>query len=128
MKVILGFIFSFYTTLVLAQTDPDRGRQFELKGKLIGKVSLPPDCGIIAWATVIEFEVIEFSDSDYKTTTIPVIFACPEFYKSDFFQVGQVYTVTVGNEKSGGVIMNESILEKYNLKDRLWAIKAEKIK
>lgn len=117
------------TSVTFAQTDSIRGRQFQLKGKLINEISLPPHCGTIAFATVIEFEIIEFSDSDYKSNTVGVIFTCPEFYKDNFFQVGATYIMTVADENQadfGWAILNESKLEKYKLNKKLWVVKAAK--
>jgi hypothetical protein len=116
--------------LTFGQTDKAvRGQQFKLKGKIINEVSLTPDCGTIAWATVIEFEIIEFSDSDYKSNAIGVIITCPEFYKANFFKVGQTYTITLADENQadfGWTIPNESTLDKYKLKKRLWVLKADR--
>ena len=65
-----------------------------------------------------EFEIIEFSDSNYKLDSIGVIFTCPEFYENGFFEVGKTYTITVADENQadfGWSIPNESILTKYKL-------------
>ncbi len=117
------------TAIGFAQSDSIRGNQFELKGKIINEISLTPHCGIIAWGTVIEIKIIEFSDSNYKLDTIGVIFTCPEFYDDGFFEVGKTYTITVADENQadfGWTIPNESILTKYKLEKKLWVIKADK--
>lgn len=118
------------TLLTFGQTDRAvRGQQFQLKGKIIHDVSLTPDCGTIAWGTVIEFEIIEFSDPDYKSRSIGVIVTCPEFYKDNFFQVGETYTITVADENQADftwTVPNESSLEKYKLKKKLWVVKADR--
>ena len=119
----------FVTAIGFAQTDSIRGNQFELKGKIIKEISLTPHCGIVAWGTVIEFEIIEFSNSNYILDSICVIFTCPEFYDDGFFEVGKTYTITVADENQadfGWSIPNESILTKYKLDKRLWVIKADK--
>ncbi|WP_420572965.1 hypothetical protein [Kordia sp.] len=106
-----------------------RGNQFELKGKIINKISETPHCGIIAWGTVIEFEIIKFSDTTYKRDSIGVIFTCPEFYKDGFFEVGKIYTMIIADENQadfGWTIPNESILTKYKLDKKLWVIKVDK--
>ncbi len=123
MTVILVSAIGF------GQTDSIRGNQFELKGKIINEISLTPHCGYFAFGTVIEFEIIEFSDLNYKLDSIAVIFTCPEFYEDGFFEVGNTYTITVADENQadfGWTIPNESILIKYKLDDKLWVIKADK--
>ena len=117
------------TAIGFAQTDSIRGNQFELKGKIINEISLTPHCGYIAFGTVIELEIIEFSDSNYKLDSIGVIFTCPEFFEDGFFEVGKSYTITVADENQadfGWSIPNESILTKYKLSKKLWVIKAVK--
>lgn len=119
----------FISAIGFGQTDSIRGNQFELKGKIINEISLTPNCGTFAWGTVIEFEIIKFSDSNYKFESIAVIFTCPEFYKDGFFEVGKTYTITVSDENQadfGWSIPNESILTKYKLNKKLWVIKADK--
>lgn len=116
---------------VFAQTKTVRGNTFELTGKIINQISLTPHCGTIAWGTVIEFKIVKFSDLNYKTDTIAVVFTCPEFYKDDFFKVGQLYKVTIADENQadfGWTIPNEAILKKYKMEKKLWVISAEKLK
>ncbi|TRZ43125.1 hypothetical protein [Robertkochia solimangrovi] len=128
-RIITILTLIFISTIGFAQTDSIRGNQFELKGKIINEISLTPHCGTIAWGTVIEFEIIEFSDSNYKLDSIGVIFTCPEFYEDGFFEVGKTYTITVADENQadfGWTIPNESILTKYKLDKKLWVIKTDK--
>lgn len=124
-------ILCLSTTEAFSQTDSVRGQQFELTGKIINEVELTPHCGIIAWGTVIEFEIVKFSKSDYKLTTIGLIFTCPEFYKDNFFQIGQTYNILVADQNQadfGWTIPNQSLLDKYKLDKKLWVIKADRIK
>jgi len=128
-RIITILTLIFMSAIGFAQTDSIRGNQFALKGKIINEISLTPHCGTIAWGTVIEFEIIEFSDSDYKLDSIGVIFTCPEFYDDGFFEVGKTYTITVADKNQadfGWTIPNESILTKYKLDKKLWVIKADK--
>ncbi|NQY74107.1 MAG: hypothetical protein HRT90_05025 [Candidatus Margulisbacteria bacterium] len=130
MKRLISILtLIFMTAIGFAQTDSIRGNQFELKGKIINEISLTPHCGHIAFGTVIELEIIEFSDSNYKLDSIGVIFTCPEFFEDEFFEVGKSYTITVADENQadfGWSIPNESILTKYKLSKKLWVIKAVK--
>jgi hypothetical protein len=130
MKGIITLLTLIFTaTIGFAQTDSIQGNQYELKGKIINEIALTPHCGTIAWGTVIEFEIIEFSKSDYTLDAIGVIFTCPEFQGDGFFEVGKIYTLTVLDENQAGFswsIPNESLLEKYDLDKKLWAIGVEK--
>ncbi len=86
------FTFMFLTTVGFSQTDSIRGPQFELTGNIINEIPRTPHCGYSGFGTVIKFELIELSDSNYKLDSIGLVFTCPEFYKDDFFEVGETYT------------------------------------
>ncbi|MDQ3110480.1 MAG: hypothetical protein M3R17_11350 [Bacteroidota bacterium] len=129
-RVIAVLLFLFSGMLATAQSDSIKGNQFTLKGRIINKISLTPDCGYLAFGTVIEFEIIEFSDTSYAKKNIGVIFTCPEFYEKDFFEIGNVYEMKIADENQaefGWTIPNEKILGKYQLKSKLWVISAKKI-
>nr|WP_321453088.1 hypothetical protein [uncultured Carboxylicivirga sp.] len=111
-----------------AQTDSIRGNRVELEGRLINEISMTPNCGYIAWATVIEVEIKKCSNSKYELDSVGVIVTCPEFYDNGFFKAGKTYTLEVSDENQadfGWTIPNDSILDKYNLDKRLWVIRAE---
>lgn len=111
------------------QSDTTQGNQFELKGVIVNDVSLTPHCGTIAWGTVIEFEIIQFTDTSYSLDSIGIIAACPEFYGDNFFEVGKEFKLVVVDENQadfGWTIHNESILSKYGLKKKLWLVSVEK--
>lgn len=130
-KITTILILSFFTLVGFSQNDSIRGNQFELNGQLINEIKLTPHCGTIAWGTVIEFKIDEFSDSSYRLDSIGVIFTCPEFYKDNFFEIGKTYKITVADENQADfdwVVPNESILSKYDLKKKLWVIDAQKEK
>jgi hypothetical protein len=114
----------------IAQSDSIKGNQYLLKGKFINEISLSPYCGGIAFATVIEFKIISFSDSSWHGKQIAVIFTCPEFYGKDFFERGKKYEVVVSDQNQvnfSWTIINGQVLKKYNLKYKPWVIKAKKI-
>ena len=130
-KNITLLILSFMTIVGFSQNDSIRGNQFELKGQIINEINLTPHCGTIAWGTVLEFILMEFSDSSYKLDSIGLIFTCPEFYKDGFFEIGKIYKIKVADENQvdfDWVIPNESILTKYDMKKKLWVIDAQKEK
>lgn len=119
----------FISVIGFGQTDSIRGNQFELKGKIINEILLTPHCGVFAWGTVIEFEIIEYSDSNYRLESIGVVIPCPEFYEDGFLEVGKTYEITVADENQADfdfIIPNESILTKYKFDKMLWVIKADK--
>jgi hypothetical protein len=128
MKKIIGIlILVFWTSIGIAQTDSVRGKTYELKGQIINEVSLSPHCGTIAWGTVIEFKIIEFSNPNYKSDSIGIIVTCPEFYNENFFEVGKVYTLVIADKNQASfewVIPNKSLLDKYQLYENLWVIEA----
>ena len=129
MKNTLLILTFIITSLIgFAQTDLING-SYELKGKIINHISLPPDCGYVAWGTVIEFEIIQFTNPNYKSKSIGVIFRCPESYGDDFFEIGKTYTMSVVENSQTNFswnIPNKSILKKYNLNKELIVFKAEK--
>ena len=82
-----------------AQTDSKNGTEYKLKGKLInGFDGLTPSCGILAWVTVVEFEILDFSYPEYKNKRIPVIFTCPNSKMSKSFKVGEIYELTLTDQ------------------------------
>lgn len=128
-RIIIILSLILIASIGFAQTEAIRGNQFELTGKIIKEIGYSPHCGSIAWATVIEFEIIEFSDRNYKQTSIPIIFTCPEFYGEEFFELGKTYTMTLTDENQADfswAILNDSILTKYPLDKKLWVLKTEK--
>lgn len=129
-KLISTLILILFSSVGCSHFDSIRGDVFTLKGRIINEIQLPFYCGSTAWGTVIEFEIINFSDSDYKLDSIGVIFTCPEFYGKGFFVVGEIYYITLADENQadfGFVIPNKYKLEKYNLDDNLWVLEAHKV-
>lgn len=127
-KIVTILFLSLLTLVGLSQNDSIRGNKFVLNGKIINEITLTPPCGIFAWGTVIEFKIIEFSDSSYKLDSIGIIVTCPEFYKEGFFETENTYKIIVTDENqadSDWIVPNDTILSKYALKKKLWAIDAQ---
>ncbi len=127
----LFLLFLLVSSWNFAQKEKVRGKQFELTGTIINEVGLSPHCGIFAFATVIEFHIQSFSDANYNSDSIAVIFTCPEMYGADFFQKGAQYQITVADENPadfGWMLVNQEALKKYNLPKKLWVLEAEKVK
>ncbi|WP_035846441.1 hypothetical protein [Crocinitomix catalasitica] len=128
VKLYLILLFGLIHIVGIAQNDTVEIVSYELKGKLINEVNLPPHCGYFLFATVFEFEIIEYSDSNYMYKSIGVHFTCPEFNKKNFFEVGSIYKIRIVDEAASvDHITNVSVLEKYDLAQNLWAEKVKKI-
>lgn len=102
----------------------------EIKGKIINEISLTPHCGYIAFATVIEFEIINSDLKNYEKKTIPIIIKCPEFYKENFFDKKSTYRIKITDNSQtefGWNIPNIKIYEKQKIGKEFWAVSIEKI-
>lgn len=124
LTLLLLFLSSFLTVGQDHQVN-----EYQLRGKMIHEVVLPPPCGVLASAVVIELEIIEFSNEGYPIDSVPVIFTCPDFKGEGYFEVGSIYQLTVTDSNTAGFgwgIYNKYILENYPLEKRLWVDKAVK--
>lgn len=113
-----------------SQKDSILGKQFQLTGKITGRVQLTPPCGTIAWGTVIEFEVTELIGMSYPNKKIGIIVTCPEFYKDNFFKKGKTYQVVFSDKNQAGfewVIPNKDLLKKNVLSFDPYAVSVKKV-
>jgi hypothetical protein len=127
-KAWITSILIIISTIGYSQTNPSSEAKFKLTGKLINEIVFPPHCGYEAWGLIIEFKIIEYSNSKYTSDTIGVIFTCPEFYEDDFFETGKTYTLNLSNVNKSNFswnIFNDSLLSKYDKK--LWVTDAKKL-
>ncbi|MCJ7932719.1 MAG: hypothetical protein MUW56_03545 [Chryseobacterium sp.] len=131
---LLFFILILGTSLSFSPKRME-SRKYKLTGKIVSDISLPPGCGYIAYATVIEFEIIDSNIKNYIDKTIPIIVKCPEFYGDHFFEKDKIYTLNIINKINiiyanqtdfGWTIPNISIQNKYNLDKKLWAVSIKK--
>ena len=102
----------------------------EIEGKIINEILLTPHCGYIAFATVIEFEIINSDLKNYEHKSIPIIIKCPEFYKENFFNKKNTYKIKITNNSGtefGWNIPNLKISENYKLGREFWSFSIEKI-
>jgi len=129
IKTITLIFFLFTTLIGFTQKDSFSNKEYKFKGRIINEITLTPHCGYMAFGTVIEFEIIEFSNSEYNSDTIGVIFTCPEFYKKNFFKVGEIYSLTLKEKNQATFtysVPNINLLKKYNLDNYLLVVKAKK--
>ena len=131
MKQAINIFFWLITGITAyGQTDTVRGKQFQLTGRIAGKVQLTPGCGIIAWGTVVEFEIIELSGMTYTKKNIGIIITCPEFYKKGFFEKGKTYQVVFSDKNQanfGWVIPNKDLLKKNGILFDPYAVSIKKM-
>ena len=95
-----------------------KNEDIRLTGKSVGEIHLMPPCGIFAWATVLEFEVINIIGLTYKNKNIEIIVGCPDMYGDGFFENGKLYQVTFslsGKSDSSWIIPNRNLLKKNHL-------------
>lgn len=102
---------------------------YTLKGKLINEFdNTTPYCGIIAFATVVEFEIIDFSDKEYLPKKIPVIFTCPASIDKSQYRLGEIYEFILTDENPAlfewsFLESKEDILNRYDLNKKYWFVK-----
>ena len=119
MKSLLIAISIFtFTFNSVAQDTPER---YMFTGKLVSVPANVAACGTIAAAYAYVFEVTMISDDNYTQATIPIIVKCPDFLGDNFFKEGATYKMELFNTSSDGYsIMNEDVLEPYNLDHNYW--------
>ncbi|KPH12881.1 hypothetical protein [Chryseobacterium sp. ERMR1:04] len=128
---IFTLAFILISSAYSSQRTRIKGNKYEITGKLINNVSLPPNCGYFAFATVMEFEIISTTMKNYHDKVIPVIVRCPEFYGENFFKSDNIYNLKIADKKQADfswTVSNINIARKYNLEKDLWVTNAEKQK
>lgn len=132
MKFILPIILILIIGInANCQSDSIRGKQFQLIGKLENKVQMTPDCGTIAWGTVVEFQVIDLKDIVYSKKNSWIIITCPEFFKDNFFKKGKKYQILFSDKNQADfdwVIPNKDLLKKNELSFYPYAVSIKKLR
>lgn len=103
----------------------------ELIGRIIKDISMPGNCGYIAFATILEIEILESGLKDYEQKHIPLIVKCPQFFGEKFFNKNDIYKIKISDKSKtdfGWTIPNINELDKYNLTKKLWVTDIEKYK
>jgi hypothetical protein len=132
-KIAIIFTFLIYCLQAEAQISTQNKNLFQLEAKMISGLDKGAGCGRFKLATVLEFQIIKFSDKTYKMRNIGIVIRCAEFYGKDFFEVGKTYklNVEIEKEKKTGdnfdyTIQNMRTLEKYKTENIFWAISISK--
>ena len=131
MKQIFAIIIILLTGLVAdGQKDSILGKQFQLTGRIKAEVQRPPDCGIFAWGTVVEFEVIKLSGMKYAKKTIGIIITCPELYENISFVKGQTYQIVFSDKNQDPfewLVPNINLLKNYDLSFEPYAVSVKTV-
>lgn len=127
MKNII-IVFILLCTVTFQAQNKD---EYILEGQQISNLYDGAGCGYLKLATIVEFKIINFSDTNYKNTEIGIIIPCTEFYGENFFKKGKTYILKIKIEKEKNtskefdyVVQNIQTLEKYNDNNKYWAISA----
>jgi hypothetical protein len=113
-----------------SQKDSIRGKQFQLTGRITGKIQLTPACGMFAFATVLQFEWTKLTGMTYKNKNLAIIVPCPDMYKQDFFEKGRSYQVVFSDTNQANfdwTIPNKDLLKTNSLPFDPYAISIKKI-
>lgn len=132
-KHIFLLILLLFLIKTEAQIPSQKKDIFQFKGKMIGNLDDGADCGYLKFATVVDFQIIEFSDKKIKQKNIGIIVRCPELYGKNFFKDGKIYKLTIETEKNRKLndnfdytIQNMRAFEKYKNENIYWAISISK--
>lgn len=120
MKSILTALF--LTAISYTSISQDSPERYMFTGKLVDTPANVAACGTIAAAYVYVFEVTMISDDAYTQVNIPIIVKCPDFLGENFFKPGAIYKMELFNQgdNDGYSIMNEDVLEPFNLDHNYW--------
>jgi hypothetical protein len=115
---IATFMFSLFSLTVVAQTETANEDFVNMKGSILNEVEITKG---LKSATVIEFEILEFSNPTYTQKYIGVISCCTDAAEEKFYKVGTIYEVKLRGNKSEDSysISNLDKLEKYKLERNL---------
>jgi hypothetical protein len=127
MRKILILIFSLFLFFTgYGQTE----EKVSISGKLYKQSEFKSNCGIMAFATVMEFEVLNVYTDNFKKKNVLVIVPCAEVYGEKFFEIDKIYNLTLvkGNITNTDYILlddpkRSSIIRKEN---EMWAIEIKK--
>jgi len=111
------------------QSNTQKENRYTLKGRIINKNTLPPHCGTTSMGTLIQFEIIDFSDKAYSGKNIDVIISSPESFNEGFFETGKTYELKMSDQSKvslGWAIPNEGSADHCPTNYTRWLISARK--
>lgn len=110
----------------MAQAETTNENFVILKGRILNEVTITKG---LKSATVIEFEILEFSDPTYTQKNIGILSCCTDAAEEGFYKVGTVYEMKLhGNKNEDSYsISNLDKLEKYDLEKNLWIYSMEEV-
>jgi hypothetical protein len=69
--------FALVASALYAQNNRAKNNFYLLKGKVISKKNMPPHCGTVGLGTVLELEIISFTDRSYTDKSISLVLTSP---------------------------------------------------
>ena len=126
--LIIAFIF-FIAPSLCGQSNVHKETRYTLKGRIITKNPLPPHCGTSSMGTLIQFEIIDFSDRAYTGKSIDVIISSPESFNEGFFETGNIYELKMSDKSKaslGWAIPNEGSADHCPTNYTRWLVSAKK--
>ncbi len=113
MKFLLITICLTFGLQSFSQND---STYYTLKVRLLKAEANPPHCGVIAWALVQKFEILESNFKVLKPEhSVLLCEPCPEFLGNKYFMTNRIYEVKVTQKNSasfGHVSINSYEKEK----------------
>lgn len=130
--VLILTMFGFWLNQTNFEEDNNDSETFEIEVAIKKPFNLSAACGRFAFASFIEFEVINCKGGRFNNEdSVAVIFRCPEFYGEDFFQIGRRYSVHITPRYPSNIfgstwlIIDEHRLKHYNENNYFWAETAD---
>lgn len=126
--LIIATVF-FIAPALYSQSNAQKENRYTLKGRIINKNTLPPHCGTTSMGTLLQIEIIDFSDKAYSSKIIDVIISRPESFNEGFFEAGKTYELRMSDQSKaslGWAIPNESSADHCPTNYTRWLISARK--
>ncbi|HEX4957495.1 MAG TPA: hypothetical protein VFV46_04905 [Lacibacter sp.] len=128
-KTLLIAFCIIISHISFCQKDSIRGQKFVLIGKILNQVKHKQKCGVIAWATVVEFEIRKIAGMEYQNKTIGIISTCPEIYE-DILKPNTMYEVDFSDTNQANfswVILKSELLKNNSLPFEPYLISLKRI-
>lgn len=130
MKTAITALLLTLCTSTYGQADSVRGRQFQLTARMIKKLPFMTYCGVLASASVVEFEIIKLVGISSVSNRIAIIITCPkQYYGENFFRVGRTYHIIFSDKNQadfGWMLTNSEALKNNILPFEPWAVSTKR--